>query len=150
MKILTGLLVALMLSVLVAGCQQTPTEVTYKGVSVGSMTVSVPTDWQRYHDSEEYIEETISGMGSDIAPYVQMDAYEDPKSQDFALSIMVQEMSKITEATGMTWEGWESALENSGMTKESMLTGMAAAFVGEGAEEVTQQETLQHTIHGCE
>ena len=76
MKILTGLLMALMLLGLVAGCQQTTTEVTYKEVSVGSMRLDVPTDWQRPEDIEEIVGDAKSGMGPEMEQYLHADGYE--------------------------------------------------------------------------
>lgn len=150
MKMLTGFILALMILGSVAGCQQTPTEVTYKEVSIGSMRFSLPTDWQRPEAIEEIVEETISGMAPGMEQYVLVDAYEVPKSEDVAFLLMVMDMSKAYEAEGMVWEGWQSYLEGEGMTKEDMLPPFIAAMISEGAEEMTQQQILQHTIHGCE
>ena len=151
MKILTGLLVALMLLGLVAGCQQTTTEVTYKEVSVGSMRLDIPTEWQRPEDINELVEDAKSDMGPEMEQYMQVDVYEVPGFfEDLVLVLMVMEMSKIIESEGIAWEGWAPALEAEGMTKEDFLPMIIAGFISEGAEEVTQQQVLQHTIDGCE
>ena len=151
MKILTGLLVALMLLGSVAGCQQTTTEATYEEVSVGSMRLDIPTEWQRPEDIEEIVEDIKSGMGPEMEQYLHADGYEVPGFfEDLGLLLMVMEMSKISESEGITWEGWAPALEAEGMTKEDFLPMIIAGFISEGAEEVTQQQVLQHTIHGCE
>jgi len=150
-KILTGLLVTLMLLGLVAGCQQTTTEVTYKEVSVGSMRIDIPTEWQRPENIEEILEGMKSGMGPEMEQYLHVDGYEAPGfSEDLGLFLMVMEMSKISESEGIAWEGWTSLLEAEGMTKEDFIPIIIAGFISEGAEEVTQRQVLQHTIHGCE
>lgn len=150
MKILTGLLVTLMLLGLLAGCQQTTKEVTYKEVSVGSMTLGIPTEWQRRDNIEELEEDAKSNMGPEMEQYIQVDGYEVPQSEDLAFLLMVLEMSKIIESEGMTWEDWTSLLEAEGMTEEDFIPLILGAFISAGAQEVTQQQILQHTIHGCE
>ena len=150
MKILTGLLVTLMLLGLMAGCQQTTKEVTYKEVSVGSMTLGIPTEWQRRDNIEELEEDAKSNMGPEMEQYIQVDGYEVPQSEDFAFLLMLLEMSKIIESEGMTWEDWTSLLEAEGMTEEDFIPIILGAFISAGAQEVTQQQILQHTIYGCE
>lgn len=150
MKILTGLLVTLMLLGLMAGCQQTTKEVTYKEVSVGSMTLGIPTEWQRRDNIEELEEDAKSNMGPEMEQYIQVDGYEVPQSEDLAFLLMLLEMSKIIESEGMTWEDWTSLLEAEGMTEEDFIPIILGAFISAGAQEVTQQQILQHTIYGCE
>ena len=151
MKILAGLLVALMLLGLVAGCQQTTTGVTYKEVAVGSMRVDIPTEWQRPENIEGILEDMKSGMGPEMEQYLHADGYGAPGfSEGFWLFLMVMEMSEISELEGIAWEGWTSLLEAEGMTKEDFIPIIIAGFISEGVEEVTQRQALQHTIHGCE
>ena len=150
MKILSGILVALTLLGLVAGCQQKTMEVTYKELSLGSMSSSIPTQWQRPEGIEEYVGDLKSAIGSGMEQYVQVDLYEVPKSEDLALILAVVEMSNIIESEGKTWEGWESVLEAQGMTREDFPAMFLGGFISEGVEEATEQQKLQHTIHGCE
>ena len=92
-----------------------------------------------------------SGMGPGMEQYLHADGYEAPGFfEDLALLLVVMEMSKISESEGITWEGWAPALEAEGMTKEDYLPIFIAGFISEGAEEVTQQRVLQHTIHGSD
>lgn len=151
MRILAGLLIVLMLLGLVAGCQQTTTGVTCKEVSVGSMRVDIPTEWQRPENIEGILEGMRSAMEPEMEQYLHADGYGAPGfSEDFGFFLMVMEMSKISESEDIAWEGWTSMLEAEGMTKEDFIPIIVAGFISEGVEEVTQRQTLQHAIHGCE
>jgi hypothetical protein len=142
------MMVSLMLPL---GCvTDAETETTYKEVTVDIMTLTIPTDWQRPEDIDDIVEDVMGGMGPELEPYVRVDGYESPGSEDFALALFVMRMSGMVESWGMTWEGWEKQMEADYMTEEDYLALFAMGFITEGAEEVTQTLTLNHTIHGNE
>jgi len=153
MKILTGLLMVLMLLGLVAGCQQTIDGVTYKEVSVDSMRLDIPTDWQRSEDIEELAGAAENAFGSGSEEYLHFDGYDAPEDNVF-LILMVINVSEMYESEGLDWEDWESMLEDEGMSQEDfnsyLISNLVGGMVGAGAQVLTQGQTLQHTIHGCE
>ncbi len=135
MKILTGLLVATMLLGLVAGCQQT-TEVTYRQVSVGIMTVSIPSEWERASEEAE-------GIAEDFGEETTVDAYNN-KSEEAILVLCLWDMVQYLESEGLSWVSWE-ALEVEGMTKEDFVALLGAGFIG-GVEQLTREKHHQLTI----
>lgn len=144
------LLLLLILSMILVGCQQTTTEVTYKEISVGNMVLNIPTEWIRPDEAEPIIEDTVGAMGEGVAEYCDADAYQDPELDEMALVLLVMRMKNIVEEQGMVWEGWESLLESQHITKEDYLSACIAGFITEGAEEITKTISRQHTIHGVE
>ena len=150
MRIFIYCIVGLLVLGVLTGCQQTPTEVTYREVSIGNLKIDVPTDWQRPDNIEDMVDEVIDAMGSGTEQYVQVDGYESSTSEDIYLVALVMEVGKMFEEEGMIWEDWDSLFEEGGMTKEGFLSLMSLGLLMEGAEELTQENIIQHTINDCE
>ncbi len=148
MKTIVGLVViAVMLSGVVVGCEATTGEENYTEVSVGRMTVSIPDDWER-EEHAEIVEYFASALGTDLPAYMQVDMYVD-ESEDVALILMLMDMSGLYELQGVPWEGWDIMLEAVYMTKEDFAIISAAALIGE-VEELSREVHRQVTIHGNE
>lgn len=148
MKTIIGLIViAVMLSGVVVGCEATTGEENYTEVSVGRMTVSIPDDWER-EEHAEIVEYFASALGTDLPAYMQVDMYVD-ESEDVALILMLMDMSGLYELQGVPWEGWDIMLEAVYMTKEDFAIISAAALIGE-VEELSREVHRQVTIHGNE
>jgi len=125
-----------MLLGLVAGCQQTTTEETYRQVSVGAMTASIPGEWERARVVAE-------GLAEELGEGATADAYNN-KLKDAILALSLWDMAQYLESEGLSWVSWE-ALEVEGMTKEDFVVLMAAGFVG-GVEQLTREKHHQLTI----
>jgi len=149
MKTTVGLIViATMVLGTMVGCQATPTEQVYRDVSVGAMTVSIPDDWKKPEEYAELMEEIFTGFTEEERQAIQADAYED-KSEDAAIVIMTIDMVESYELMGLSWQGWDIALEELGMTAgefaESAQWGLIAEFT-----ELTREMHRQLTIGGNE
>lgn len=130
------------------GCQTTPTEQVYRDVSVGRMTVSIPDDWKKPAEYAEVMEEIYSGFTEEEEQAIQADAYED-KSGDAAIVVMTIDMVESFELSGVSWQGWDIALEEMDMTAgefaEMVQFGLIAEFT-----ELTREIYRQLTIGGNE
>ena len=61
-----------MLSGVIAGCGAPAEEETYRQVSVGQMTLSIPADWE---SGAEYFEESVKAGSEDLKKVVTIDGY---------------------------------------------------------------------------
>ncbi|MCK4369388.1 MAG: hypothetical protein KAV68_07020 [Dehalococcoidales bacterium] len=149
MKTIVGLIVivAMVLGTMV-GCQTTPSEQGYRDLSVGPMTVSIPDDWQRPEDYEEFVEEVFTGFTEEERQIIQADVYGD-KSEDAVTMLMTIDMVGSYELMDFTWRGWDIELEEMGMTageySEMTQYGLVA-----GLTELTREVHRQLTIGGNE
>jgi hypothetical protein len=100
------------------------------GVAVGPMTVGIPDDWQRPDDYEDIIS---SVSGGDSAAWIEADAYED-KSGDTLIFIESIDMVAYYEVQGWSWQGWDTELEEAGMTREDYVEFMQSELIGESAD----------------
>ena len=149
MKTIVGLIViAVMLSGVVVGCEDTTGEEVYTEISVGRMTVSIPDDWERWEDYAEMVEDLASTIGTEMLPFAQVDGYED-QSEDVALLLLVLDMRGSYELEGIPWEGWDIMLEDAYMTKEYFAIILSSGFIGE-LQELSREVHRQVTIHGNE
>lgn len=63
--------------------------------------------------------------------------------------LMAQDMGRIFESYGESWEGWEDMLEAEGLAKEDLIVQASGYFVGE-LEELSREVHRQLTIQGNE
>jgi hypothetical protein len=125
-------------------------EVIYREVSIANMSSSIPTDWQTPDDSEEMIEISKNSMGAGMGEYTEFNAFEVPESSDTILLILITDFKEWYEEQGLIWKGWEKELEAYSMTIEDYASLFTAGFIGAGAQKITQEQSLGHTIAGCE
>lgn len=113
------------------------------------MTVSIPTEWQRPEDIDEFARDAVGTIGPEDEQYFPFDGYE-PPAEDVALILAMTKMSELAESEGGTWEGWEAQMEAWGITTEEDFFAIIGTDLYQGAEEITQTLALRHTIHGNE
>jgi hypothetical protein len=145
LKKILGLVVAVaMVAGVMAGCG--PSEPTYTGVTVGSMTVSIPDDWQRPEDYEDMLGSIIN---ESTAGWVEADVYE-AKSGDFLILIESIDMVAYYELQNWGWRGWDAELEEAGMTKEDYVEYYIQSGLADGSAEITLVARQSLTIGGYE
>ena len=134
--------IAVMLVGVMVACEASTEEETYRQVSVGSMEVSIPADWERPEEYAELVEELMEKFTNDFDAKMeqvsQLRLYQFPDSEDdvdVALTLLLIDMKQLFELQGLPWEGWE-ALE--GITKEYMSALVVAGIIGE-VEEFTNE-----------
>lgn len=129
------------------GCAtDTETEVTYKDLSVGPMTVSIPDDWQRPEDYEEFIEEFYAVYTAEERQAIQVDGYED-ESEDAYIVPMTMDMVAMAESAGLTWRGWDIELGETGITAEDYAEMSQWALMA-GFTELSRETHRQLTVGG--
>jgi hypothetical protein len=128
-----------------AGCGTTPSEQVYRDVTVGSMTVSIPDDWQRPEDYSEAEAAFLASFTEEEVQAVDFDAYGD-ESANSTTALVTMDMVKWADLEGSTWIGWEALMEATDMTKEDYLASFGAQVFGE----CTQTLAISHTIQGKE
>lgn len=69
------IVMAVMLSGVMVGCKASPEEEVYRDVSVGPMTVSIPSEWERPEEYEEIVEEATSEWEAEFVQTLQIDYY---------------------------------------------------------------------------
>jgi len=154
LKIIAGLLVvSVMLSGLMVGCQAQPTveeeitpaaKIELMQVSVGEMTLSVPTSKTWEHMRGDF----LSPMKAAAAEGMVVDGYNE-RWKDVFLHLGYLDMKQVAESQGISWQGWEAALEAEGKTKEQYTEEVSAAFLLD-VDELTRTGQAQLTIQGNE
>ena len=125
------MMVSLMLPLSCA--KDTETDTGYKEVSVSTMTLSIPTEWQIAEELDEF--DLVGWELCTLLQYYQFDSYK-PSTEDCVLIPMVLEVHEYVEE-------WED------MTGEDYLAltfGWLNMLDLEG-KEITQTITLDHTIY---
>lgn len=128
---------------------------THKEVTVASMRLDIPKEWQKTEDYSELVENAQYELGVSWQ-YFPIDVYQTPE-EDVCIYLGVYTISKyFEEYMEEEWESWESYLEYSSQDDFcSLLSGILLSetiveIMGLGGEELTQQQTFQHTIDGYE
>jgi len=108
-----------MLLVLVVGCATPATEkeLTYKLVSLGPMSVSIPMNLDK--SQPEYDDATPEAIALD---------YYASTSGEVRLLLAEVDMKETQEVLNGPWEGWE-ALEDSGVTKSTVAEYLTLNYI---------------------
>jgi hypothetical protein len=146
MRTIIGLIVMVTIALgTMAGCGTTPSEAAYQDVTVGSMTVSIPDDWQRPGDYAEAEAAFLASFSEEEKQAVDFDVYGD-KSASSTTALVTMDMVKWADLEGLTWAGWEALMEATNMTKEDYLASFGAQVFGG----CNQTLATPHTIYGKE
>ena len=148
MRKIAFLLVVASMLLGVGGCSSSPADVSYRDVSVGPMSVSIPDDWERpndYEDLEEEVYTAFAGLGEEA---VQLDAFGD-KSDEVGIVLVMIDMAAIAESSGVAWRGWDIELEAAYMTKGEYAELTQTILIGEFTE-LTRETHQQLTLQGYE
>lgn len=154
-KIIAGLIViAVMLSGIMVGCGPaapeeeeegiTPTKLELMQISVGDMTLSIPTSKTWEHMRGDFL-----SLGKAASPEtMKIDGYYE-RWKDAFVYMGYLDKEQEAEAQGASWEGWEAALEAEGKTKEQYTEELGNAWLAD-VKELQRTGQTELTIQGNE
>lgn len=149
MRTRAGLIaIIVMLLAVMVGCMvpAVEEEITYRLVSLGPMSVSIPVTLER---SQERL---FGQSDADIPEGVRFKAYDSASNEiQFTLAEMDIEQMQGQESEDRPWEGWE-AMEEMGVTRGVVAANLTLNNVlrGMGVWSVTRQVNRQLTVAGKE
>ena len=148
MRKIAFLLVVASMLLGVGGCSSSPADVSYRDVSVGPMSVSIPDGWERPDEFEGLAEEFHAAFSGELGQAVQLDAFGD-ESEEVAIVLVMMDMAAIAESSGVAWRGWDIELEAAYMTKGEYAELTQTILIGEFTE-LTRETHQQLTVQGYE
>ena len=149
MKTIIGLVVMVALVAgVVVGCDTT-SELDYKDVTVGPMTLSIPGDWERPDDYSYVVADFSAAFTVEERQAIEIDAYGDAAEEDAYMMPATFDMVALTESADMVWTGWDVMLETMGVSAGEFAEILQWNIVA-GFTELTRETHQQFTIGGYE